>query len=535
VDTSFAALHRAYRDCRRAKRNTHNALAFEIDAEAKLLELQRELRDRTYAPGRSICFVTDGPKPREVFAADFRDRVVHHLLVAHQARHFEARFIHDSYACRPGKGVLAASDRLMTFLRRATANGRRPAWAIKLDVASFFPSIDKSILFDLLCRREPDAEVRWLTEVVLFHDPTQDYRYHRGRRHVAPPASAEYPVPARKSLFHSANRRGLPIGNLTSQFWANVYLNTLDQFAKRTLGCAMYIRYVDDVLLVAERPETLLRWAEAIGVFLSQSLRLELRREEAKPVPVGRGIDFVGWRSWWNYRVVRRQTVANLDRRLARFASRFVTRAFGGRACRVDLALAPLRLLQSALASYAGHLRHGAAWRDWQSACAARPWLDTALFRRGWKVRVRWRAPVAGQASFQVEYRRLLRGAGEDCLLFVQVGRYLECYGPQRLRAQAVFGLRAVRLPRAGYAFTSGVPIALAANQIARTVSNGWSVALARRSGRNEPLRVVYAIVAHEGQSPTAHRHPRASGDDDLLRTHGFLRPRLSEKSETRL
>ena len=111
---SFRELWRQYRRCRRNKRNTMNALAFEIDAEAHLLELQRELRDHTYVPGRSVCFVTDGPKPREVFAADFRDRIVHHLLVSWQEPLFERRFIHDSYACRKGKGTLAASDRERT-------------------------------------------------------------------------------------------------------------------------------------------------------------------------------------------------------------------------------------------------------------------------------------------------------------------------------------------------------------------------------------------------------------------------------------
>ena len=136
-------------------------MAFEVDAEANLLALQEELRAQTYRPGQSICFVTEGHKPREVFAADFRDRIVHHLLVYHQERRFEPVFIHDSFACRRGKGALAASDRLMTFLRRVTANGRRPAWTIHLDVASFFPSIHKATLFELLCRRIEDARLRW--------------------------------------------------------------------------------------------------------------------------------------------------------------------------------------------------------------------------------------------------------------------------------------------------------------------------------------------------------------------------------------
>jgi hypothetical protein len=193
-------LWRQYRACRRNKRNTRNQLAFEIDVEANLFRLQAELRAHTYRPGRSICFITDGPKPREVFAADFRDRVVHHLLVAQQEPVFERRFIHDSFACRRGKGTLAASDRLMTFLRQATANGRRPAWALKLDVASFFPSIDKATLYDVLEARIRDPEVLWLTRTVLFHDPTEDYAFRARDRRASPPGTPGYPIPLRKSF-----------------------------------------------------------------------------------------------------------------------------------------------------------------------------------------------------------------------------------------------------------------------------------------------------------------------------------------------
>jgi RNA-directed DNA polymerase len=210
---SFSALWRAYRACRRNKRNTLNALAFEIDAEAELLALQNELRAHTYRPGRSICFVTDGPKPREVFAADFRDRVVHHLLVPHFEAVFEPRFIHDSYACRPGKGVLAASDRLMQLLRQVTANGRRPAWALKLDVARFFPSIHKQTLYGIIARHVRDPELLWLTRVILFHDPTADYAFKPGPRGTPPPSAPGYPVPPEKSLFGKSNEQGLPIGN----------------------------------------------------------------------------------------------------------------------------------------------------------------------------------------------------------------------------------------------------------------------------------------------------------------------------------
>ena len=125
----------------------------------------------------------------------------------------------------------------MTFLRQATANGRRPAWALKLDVANFFPSIDKATLYAIIARRIKNPEIRWLTRTILFHDPTTNYRFQSRGRRMPGPQSPAYPVPPRKSLFGKGNARGLPIGNLTSQFWGNVYLNELDHFVKRTLQC----------------------------------------------------------------------------------------------------------------------------------------------------------------------------------------------------------------------------------------------------------------------------------------------------------
>jgi len=300
---SFAELHRHYRTCRRNKRNTLNALRFEIDAEAQLLDLQQELRAHTYRPGRSICFVTDGPKPREVFAADFRDRIVHHLLVYHLERVFEPRSIHDSYACRVGKGTLAASNRLMPFLRQITANGHRAAWALQLDVASFFPSIHKQTLYRIIVQHVRDPELLWLTHTLLFHDPTLDYRFRSRGHSRGAPGTAGYPIPARKSLFGKGNERGLPIGNLTSQFWANVYLDEVDQFAKRTLRCRYYLRYVDDMVLLSERPEELRGWRERIADFLHDRLQLAPRPEPAEPFPVRDGVEFVGWRTWHSHRV----------------------------------------------------------------------------------------------------------------------------------------------------------------------------------------------------------------------------------------
>jgi RNA-directed DNA polymerase len=489
---SFRALWRHYRQCRRNKRNTINALAFEVNAEANLLALQEELRAHTYKPGRSICFITDGPKPREVFAADFRDRVVHHLLVSHQERVFEPIFIHDSYACRKDKGTLAASDRLMTFLRRVTTNGKRAAWALKLDVASFFPSIDKAVLCAILTRKIKHPELVWLTRTLLFHDPTTNYRFQSRRSYVGGPKDPNYPIPAHKSLFGKNNEQGLPIGNLTSQFWGNVYMNELDQFIKRELKCHYYLRYVDDMVLLATNGDVLAEWCEAIQQFLREQLKLSLRPEMLTPVLVRRGIEFVGWKTWWNHRLPRRRTVGNLKTKLDRFERAAVRTVLGGLAQRIDLRRqdedGSAGKLYSMLASYAGHLKHGAALRAWERIWAKRAWLGALLEQRGWSFAERWSRRGMNRArSFRSQYWPLACHAGNDSLVFCQVGRFVEFYGPQRLLAARALGLRSVALPRAGYAFTAGFPTRLSGLYVAEAIRRGMIVVEVRQI--SVPLR----------------------------------------------
>jgi hypothetical protein len=144
---SFENLYRQYHLCRRNKRNTLNALRFEARQEENLLALREALINHTYIPSRSVCFFAPGPKLREIFAADFRDRVVHHVLVDYLERIWEPLFIHDSYACRRGRGVHAAVKRLQKFIRQATVNGTRRAWYLQLDIQNYFMSIDRDILF----------------------------------------------------------------------------------------------------------------------------------------------------------------------------------------------------------------------------------------------------------------------------------------------------------------------------------------------------------------------------------------------------
>lgn len=307
---SFEELVAAYFDCRRTKRNTSNALAFEQDLERNLARLHAELNDGSYRPGRSICFVVTRPKPREVWAADFRDRIVHHLLYNRIAPRFEANFIADSCACIEGHGTLYAAQRLEHKIRSMTQNWTRPAWYLKCDLANFFVSIDKRILGELLAARIPERWWLALTDLILFHDPRQSVSVRGAPWRLAL-------IPPHKSLFTQPPHLGLPIGNLSSQFFANVYLNELDQFVKHRIGARHYIRYVDDFVLLHESAQWLNEARAAITAFLP---RLGVRLNEAKTIlqPVARGVDFVGQVIKPYRRSMRRRTVSEALYRLNR-------------------------------------------------------------------------------------------------------------------------------------------------------------------------------------------------------------------------
>lgn len=300
----------AYFDCRKRKRNSQSALAFELHLERNLSRLHAALMDGSYRPGRSICFVVTRPKPREVWAADFPDRVVHHLLYNRIAPRFHASFIADSCACIPGRGTLYAAQRLEAKVRSVTENWSRPAWYLKCDLANFFVSIDKTILRAQLAAHISEPWWMWLADLVLMHDPRPDVI-------MQAPAALMALVPPHKRLLNQPPHRGLPIGNLSSQFFANVYLDVLDQHAKHVLGARHYIRYVDDFLLLHESPQWLKAAHDDIEAFLPRRLGVRLNPTKTILQPVSRGIDFVGQviRPW--VRTTRRRTVDVGAQRLA--------------------------------------------------------------------------------------------------------------------------------------------------------------------------------------------------------------------------
>ena len=298
----FSLLVQAWLDCRRTKRNSASAQAFEAAAESNLFELHEELASGSYQPGRSICFVITRPRPREVWAAQFRDRIVHHLLYNRIAPQFHAAFTADSCACIPGRGTLYAAQRLEHQVRSVTSNWSEPAHYLKCDLANFFVSIDKTVLHAQLARRVAEPWWMSLAAVLLMHDPRQDVEV-RSRLHELAL------VPPHKSLFNAPDDHGLPIGNLSSQFFANVLLDDLDQFAKHRLRAPHFVRYVDDFVLLHRSPQWLNGAREHIEGKLAE-LHLQLNPRKTILQPVARGIDFVGhvikpWRRTTRPRTLR--------------------------------------------------------------------------------------------------------------------------------------------------------------------------------------------------------------------------------------
>ncbi|OPZ97480.1 MAG: Reverse transcriptase (RNA-dependent DNA polymerase) [Bacteroidetes bacterium ADurb.Bin416] len=295
---------RAYYDARKHKRNTLNQLRFEMNLEENLVELYRDILEGRYRVGRSVCFIVNKPVKREIFAADFRDRVVHHLLYNYLSPVFEPVFIDDSYACRKGLGTLKGIERLEHHIRSCTKNFTLPAYVLKLDIQGYFMSINRNSLYCIIERylvrhaSRFDASVStkggfnlqlvlYLTREVVFNDPTCGCLV-RGSR------SDWNGLPPSKSLFHSATGCGLPIGNLTSQLFSNIYLNELDRFIKRTLGVKHYGRYVDDFFLVHPDKWFLLNAEEQIRAFLRDRLDLTLHPKKVYLQETTKGVAYLG-------------------------------------------------------------------------------------------------------------------------------------------------------------------------------------------------------------------------------------------------
>lgn len=327
----FENLHQAYLEARKNKRFREDVLRFTANLEENLIQLQNELIYKTYSVGRYREFYVREPKKRLIMALQFRDRVVQWAIYRQIYPYFDARMIDDSYACRIGRGALQAAERLQYWVRQVS---RRPAryYYLKLDISKYFYRVDHAVLIEILGRHIQDADLMWLLETIINCEHTA----------FGLPAFAEASdVPTEDRLAD----KGIPIGNLTSQMFANIYLGELDWYAKRELRLHYYVRYMDDIIILHEDKDFLRGVKDDIEAFLAEHLRLNLNRKTAIR-PVSHSIEFVGYRIWPTHKRLKKKTAKKMRRSLKGVRAQYQ---------RGEITAERLRQIE---ASYDGMLQH---------------------------------------------------------------------------------------------------------------------------------------------------------------------------------
>lgn len=311
----FGNLLRAAKRAQRGKRREPEVYAFNAELERNLLCLQEELKSGAWTPGTYRDFYVYEPKKRLVSAAPYADRVVHHALCAVLEPVWEPMFIYDTYACRVGKGTHRAADRYTAFCRKAK-------YVLKCDISRYFESIRHDVLLAEIGRYVRDDEVLALVSKILASNDAR-------------PGA----VPG----------KGIPIGNLTSQFFANVYLNRFDHWIKEDLRKAYYIRYVDDFVILADDKRELHSVLDSVEARLAET-GLTVHPKKRNVFPVTQGCDFMGYRIWPDHRRLRPVTGYHGRRKLRRVAARFAAGQVS------------LRRAKASVAAWIGHVKHADTW-----------------------------------------------------------------------------------------------------------------------------------------------------------------------------
>ena len=325
-------LYAAWHMARRHKVTKHYVRVFDRHTDRNIQAICDALYTRDYHPEPSSCFIVDRPKKREVFAAQFADRVVHHYYYNQTHRIYERTFIEDSYSCIQGRGTHYGIERLKQHIKSESNNYARQCWVLSIDIRGYFMHIDRKILLEIATdtlRRMATHKVEpgspqtwadvvdidflcWLSEQIIMIDPKTSCK-------VVGNPEEWVGLDYNKSLFHTPEGCGLPIGNLTSQLLSNVYLNEFDQYCKRVLKCKHYGRYVDDAYVVSHDKQWLLDLIPQMDDYLQEHLHLEIHRGKTHLHQVQHGAEFLGGfilpgRTYMSHAAVRRlrQNVDNL-------------------------------------------------------------------------------------------------------------------------------------------------------------------------------------------------------------------------------
>ncbi|MFH1956197.1 MAG: reverse transcriptase domain-containing protein, partial [Patescibacteria group bacterium] len=270
---SLKNLFLAWQKFKKGKRNKLDIQKFEFNLEDNLFQLHHELKTKTYQHSYYTPFNICDPKPRKIHKAIVKDRVLHHAVFRILYPIFDKTFIYDSYSCRLEKGTHKAVNRLEEFKRKLSRNNRKTIFALKCDIKKFFDSIDQDILLKIIQRKIKDKNAIWLIEKIIM-----------------------------------SFKIGLPLGNVTSQIFANIYLNELDQFVKHNLKIKYYIRYCDDFIILNESKEYLNNLIKPINDFLNSNLKLNLHSNKIVIRKYSQGIDFLGYVVLPYHRVLRTKT-----------------------------------------------------------------------------------------------------------------------------------------------------------------------------------------------------------------------------------
>ncbi|MFH1290125.1 MAG: reverse transcriptase/maturase family protein [Nanoarchaeota archaeon] len=291
----------AWKKARKGKTKKSYVMEFGADLRNNLLKLHEELKKQTYKPKPLVNFIITDPKTRKISKSAFSDRIVHHALFQIIEPIFDKGFIYDSCANRKGKGNLFALKRLACFARKVSRNGKINGWfnenqikgyELKADIKHYFEEVNHEILIEIIKMKITDEKVIWLIEQVISNTA---------------------------SRFGGRTRMGVPLGNLTSQFFANIYLNELDYFVKHELKAKYYLRYVDDFVILQSSKEQIKIWKAKIDNFLIEKLKLELHSQKSRIISLSRGIDFVGFRCFWHYRLLRKRNTRKIIMKIKKY------------------------------------------------------------------------------------------------------------------------------------------------------------------------------------------------------------------------
>lgn len=295
--TSLTALEKGFYGAAKGKRYRTYAASFNYNRIENLLALQEELRSMTYQPKPHRRFIIEDPKKRLIDAPHFRDRIVHHAICKVLNDVYEPCMIHDSYACRTGKGGHAAQKRMQHFIRWQTD---QPLYIVHVDVSKYYASINHEVLKRVLRKKISDPMLLSTLDTII-----DSYQSGDEHDHLFDPGAP----------YHTRGARGIPIGNLTSQIFGNIYLHEIDAYIKRALKVKRYIRYMDDLMLVHNSKQQLLEWQRQITAFLHDELCLTVHPRKTRLLPAYLGVEFVGYVIWRHKIRVRSSSVKHIKKR----------------------------------------------------------------------------------------------------------------------------------------------------------------------------------------------------------------------------